>query len=516
MADALGTGISSNDVISQTTTPNAAPEKARPQPPFDLLLTVCSASHVAVGDIHGTSDVYVIGKVKNVKGLVPGEAKSSRVHFRTSTHRATRDPRWDERWRFGGVREGTYLKMKVFDEDAKSRSDDKLGSIKLVLTDLEPLLDGQEHVRNIPIRRHKGQKHVQIFTAVFDFCNPDAHVKAPAPHITVKLQLLPSNSSDILHIHLQNPTCYSVHYSSLANLVATTPSRKQDTPQKTDSTTHSTSFKAYKISLIHPPPYPTLQFEADLAHAKAFDPSKFHYRVFRHLVRKQYQNIYGHDRNTVYGHWWNTDTVGPGLVELLQPVENKLFTFIITLDGEWRFCETGNEYKINHLSKHGMHADGKAKVVWAGEFFLRLDTIEDSDECDAAMYNPGGEKVDPTKRGLNRARRWRIYLDNDSGTYSPSNEKLGDFRDFMARNLQGIEVVVKNFEDEALNKGKEEQIGESENAEDEGQEKGKGKKPRRLIDILTEEAAKRVKQEQDRRREKLQEGEEETDGSKVK
>ncbi|KAF3916140.1 hypothetical protein AA313_de0203278 [Arthrobotrys entomopaga] len=494
----------SGDVTPQpSSTNNAANEKLPDSAPYDLLLTIESATHVPVGDVSGTSDVYAIGKLKNVKGLV--NPKSSRVHFRTSTKRATRDPKWNERWRFGGVHEGTYLKLKLYDEDGKQEKDDKLGSIKLILKDLNTwLLDGQEHTRHIPIRRLKANKHVQFLTAIFDLCNPEAKRNTPEPQITIKLQLLPPKDSSLTYIQLQNPTRYSIHYSPLANLVATTPSRKQNkisgsTATPTDGEKPPpTSFKAYKFSLIHPPPYSSLEFHANIAHAKAFDPSKLHYRILRHLTRNQYQNIYGHDKNTVYESWWEAEEVGPGLVDLLQPVKNKLFTFVITTSGEWRFCETGDEFKINHISKHGMHANGKDKVVWAGEFFIRFDDeVSEEDVKDAEMYDEDGNPEEPAEpKG-----RWKIYLDNDSGTYSPSKDKLEDFREFMAKNLRGIEVVVKDFKDEKLKKGKEEQKGKDK--EDGGkneQEEKKSKGPRRIVDILTEENERRVKEGEERLR----------------
>ncbi|KAK6541974.1 hypothetical protein TWF694_007747 [Orbilia ellipsospora] len=493
-----------SDVTPQTSSANnSTNEKLPDSAPYDLFLTIESATHVPVGDISGTSDVYAIGKLKNVKGLV--NPKSSRVHFRTSTKRATRDPEWNEKWRFGGVREGTYLKLKLYDEDGKQEKDDKLGSIKLVFRDFKTwLLDGQEHTRHIPIRRHKGNQHVQFLTAIFDLCNPEAKRHSPEPQITIKLQLLPPKDSSLTHIQLQNPTRYSIHYSPLANLVATTPSRKHNKTSATTTTPTDgeqpppTSFKAYKFALIHPPPYSSLQFNADIAHAKAFDPSKLHYRILRHLVRNQYQNIYGHDKNTVYNSWWDADEAGPGLVDLLQPVENKIFTFVITTSGEWRFCETGDEFKINHISKHGMHANGKDKVVWAGEFFVRFDNeVSEEDVKDAEMYDERGNQEETAER----KGRWKIYLDNDSGTYSPDKEKLGDFREFMAKNLRGIEIVVKDFQDEKLKEAKEEQKGKNkEDGEKNGQEEKKSKGPRRIVDILTEENERRVKEEEERLR----------------
>lgn len=233
------------------------------------------------------------------------------------------------------------------------------------------------------------------------------------------------------------------------------------------------------------------------------DPSKLFSRVLRRLIRKQYENIYGHDAKTVYGGWWDPNNVGNGLVDLLQPIENKLFTFIISTDGEWRFCETGDEYKINHLSKHGMHADGESTVVWAGEFFVVRKDIDEKFE-------------EENLSGSTRAPEYLICLDNDSGTYSPSEDKLADFKQFMAKNLRGVEVVVRNFKDEKVKEAKKLQKGTLENKDEEKQgldrdsspegkvsdekkKNGSNEKendvPRRLIEILKQESMERDKKE---------------------
>jgi hypothetical protein len=49
----------------------------------------------------------------------------------------------------------------------------------------------------------------------------------------------------------------------------------------------------------------------------------------------------------------------------------RLYTYVITLQGEWRFTETGPEFKMDFLSKHSMHSDVAKEVAFAGEFFVR-------------------------------------------------------------------------------------------------------------------------------------------------
>jgi len=49
----------------------------------------------------------------------------------------------------------------------------------------------------------------------------------------------------------------------------------------------------------------------------------------------------------------------------------RLYTYVITLQGEWRFTETGPEFAIQFLSKHSMHSDVAREIACAGEFFIR-------------------------------------------------------------------------------------------------------------------------------------------------
>jgi len=225
---------------------------------------------------------------------------------------------------------------------------------------------------------------------------------------------------------------------------------------------HRNRFKAYKIDLINiPPDLKDLSFSADADHAKSFDPSKFKYRMAYRLIKKQHQKIYGHDMNTQYGQWWNDEDVGPGLVELLQPdIEKKLFTFVVMERGEWRFCETGEEYKINKLSKHSMHADGDDVVTWGGEFFIRKTPVMNN-EMQNHLQENAETLLQSATRKVHGPHSWTIFLDNDSGTYSPDQEKINTFRDFMALNLQGLNVVVMNFEQHTLQDAKKEQKDEN-------------------------------------------------------
>lgn len=112
-----------------------------------------------------------------------------------------------------------------------------------------------------------------------------------------------------------------------------------------------------------------------------------------------------------------------------------LFTYVITVDGEWRFTETGDEFTIDLLSKHSMHADAVKVVAYSGEFFVRkIDQIDGSHE----EQNP---------------KEYELIIDNDSGTYRPKKELLPLFQEWLSdeHNLGGLgRVTVMDGFDQKL------------------------------------------------------------------
>lgn len=133
----------------------------------------------------------------------------------------------------------------------------------------------------------------------------------------------------------------------------------------------------------------------------------------------------------------------------------RLFTYVIMLDGQWRFTETGEEFAIGLLSKHTMHSDAALYIAFSGEFFVRRKEghgqdvqeheNEDGSETNARPGNPGD---------------YELIIDNDSGTYRPKKELLPILQKFLARpeNLGKLgEVKAMDGFDEELKKMKDRQ-----------------------------------------------------------
>jgi len=123
----------------------------------------------------------------------------------------------------------------------------------------------------------------------------------------------------------------------------------------------------------------------------------------------------------------------------------RVFTYVLTLDGQWRFTETGKEFGIDLLSKHTMHSNVNIYIAFSGEFFIRRlknpDKPPDDQHQQTHPPDPiaGGPPEDDPPRD---PACYELLIDNDSGTYRPQASLLPALRTFMQKNLPGLKVVT--------------------------------------------------------------------------
>ena len=130
--------------------------------------------------------------------------------------------------------------------------------------------------------------------------------------------------------------------------------------------------------------------------------------------------------------------------------EGRMFTYVITLDGEMRFTETGEEFVIDLLSKHSMHADVAKEIAYSGEFFVRLMEGE---------VAGGGKDATADKSQDENPKHYELVIDNDSGTYRPQKELLPVLEQFLASddNFGGLgRVLTMDGFDKTLEEWKKE------------------------------------------------------------
>jgi hypothetical protein len=193
-------------------------------------------------------------------------------------------------------------------------------------------------------------------------------------------------------------------------------------------------------------------------------------RLLHRALHNQYTTIYGYGKDTEWGvvETSNDDeTAGRAFAEkFLQMIsfgsQGRILTYIITLDGEMRFTETGEEFTIELLSKHSMHADAAKEIAYSGEFFVRL---MEGHEGHSGDQEDGPQDENP--------KHYELVIDNDSGTYRPRKELLPTLEEFLASddNFGGLgRVLTMDGFDETLEKWKEERKEAKRRA------RGKGKK----------------------------------------
>ena len=187
-------------------------------------------------------------------------------------------------------------------------------------------------------------------------------------------------------------------------------------------------------------------------------------RILNRALHHQHSRIYNYDRTTVYGSFSSPSR--DMTLQFLDLVHfdkgGRIYTYVITLDGQLRFTETGKEFGIDLLSKHTMHSDVDAYIAFSGEFFIRrLRHPHNSGSPDEQPTHPPVEIDDgpPSQEPPKDPAFYSLIIDNDSGTYRPSAKLLPQLKEFMHRNFPGIKIVTLdcNGDKDKMNKWKEEQ-----------------------------------------------------------
>ena len=270
-------------------------------------------------------------------------------------------------------------------------------------------------------------------------------------------------------------------------------------------TNNAFSFQSIQMQLPGPVP-------GDLYHryvefkpfvAGMFQGKSIRGRLLNRALHHQHARIYNYDKSTKYGGFREPgiDLTKKFLEFVRYDQGGRIFTYVLTLDAQLRFTETGKEFGIDLLSKHTMHSDVSIYIAFSGEFFIRRlkrphllkhdsgpDPFEhayppaadpgaeveeeekqenDSNSC---RIRPGSKKSDTSKTNgqttskeepssarsthsreaqphppsepSNDPSHYELIIDNDSGTYRPNAKKLSVLRKYLISALPGLKVVT--------------------------------------------------------------------------
>jgi hypothetical protein len=130
-------------------------------------------------------------------------------------------------------------------------------------------------------------------------------------------------------------------------------------------------------------------------------------RLLNRALHHQHARIYNYDRTTKYGSF---NEPSQDLTKLFLDFVHydeggRIFTYVLSLDGLFRFTETGKEFGIDLLSKHTMHSDVSIYIAFSGEFFVRRVKHAKLHKNDSAV-DPENELHKPsTPRDEDREQR---------------------------------------------------------------------------------------------------------------
>ena len=242
------------------------------------------------------------------------------------------------------------------------------------------------------------------------------------------------------------------------------------------------SFQAIQMQLSGPVPdelyHRYVEFKPFIA--GMFTSHSLRGRILNRALHHQHARIYNFDRSTLYGVFQEpTIDMTKKFLEFVHYDQGgRIFTYVITLDGQWRFTETGKEFGIDLLSKHTMHSDVSNYIAFSGEFFIRKlrkrplskeereENLSEDKPDDISADLPAPEAQEQNSRPqspvseLNKdPHLYELIIDNDSGTYRPNGKKLHLLRGFMEKNLPGLKVRTLDCQadEEKMNKLKNQQ-----------------------------------------------------------
>ncbi|KAG8732006.1 hypothetical protein FRC12_019478, partial [Ceratobasidium sp. 428] len=452
-----------------------------------------------------SADPYILASLRVPEYREKDEPGPPPLLFRTKTIHRTRDPDWEnEVWRVGGIPgSGFALRIGVRDEDA-GKQDDRLGEARVSFFGTGPakkrmgddsdrdadldwgrVREGLDMARReAPIKKRRGGARAFLSTYMTAAMAKGVSPKSAKVVVSVRVLGLSENQED-RRVYTLGPNYYSLHFSPLLGKVMGTKSADAPSAKK-----HTISnFQANKLQLTGPVP-------KDLEHRyvgyrpfieSLFSKSGIKGRILNRALKKQHRYVYSHNQETVYGsverhqRAANVDTdekeagdskprppdqpettgepgssqstpqtgprseANPLAEQFLHMVQHgsghRLYTYVITLDAQWRFTETGDEFAIEMLSKHSMHADAARYIAYSGEMFVRRTSTkgweDDEEEETDARADSGQEdsQNDGPRVKKHPPSAYELVIDNDSGTYRPHKELLPLLAEFLGREV---------------------------------------------------------------------------------
>jgi hypothetical protein len=206
--------------------------------------------------------------------------------------------------------------------------------------------------------------------------------------------------------------------------------------------------------------------------AGMFQAQSLRGRILHKALHHQHQRIYNFDRSTLYGTFPEPcREMTQKFLDFVQYGQGgRIFTYVLMLDGQFRFTETGKEFGIDLLSKHTMHSDVTSYIAFSGEFFVRRRkhrhrhrSRSQSPASRPSTSHPSTEfpvEEDDDEEQSKEVQEvstdpadYELFIDNDSGTYRPNAELLPLLKKFFGSNFPGLHITTLDCNGDAERMG---------------------------------------------------------------
>ncbi|PYH96995.1 C2 domain protein [Aspergillus ellipticus CBS 707.79] len=396
-----------------------------------------------------SSDPYVLAQL--IVNLPQRHKQDPLLSFRTPTVHKNRDPRWDSEWIVANVpASGFQLKCHVYDEDAADH-DDKLGNAYVEVDTVRDQWPGIKE-QSFRVKKRMGSKRVYLFGNIAALASRRLDVGS---HLVISVECLgktPGNEG--AHMYTVGPNYWFKHFSPLIGRIAGTKDEVQS--QHGKKTISRYNFQAIQIQLKGPVPtelyHRYVEFKPFVA--GMFTSHSLRGRILNRALHHQHERIYNFDKTTLNGQFPSPCiALTQKFLEFVHYAQcGRIFTYVITLDGQFRFTETGKEFGIDLLSKHTMHSDVSIYIAYSGEFFLRRrkhrrHRYSETTHHSGGSYS-GDEPLEESDISTDPSD-YELFIDNDSGTYRPNSQCLPLLKRFISSNLSGLHITTLDCKEDA-------------------------------------------------------------------
>ncbi|KAK7692157.1 hypothetical protein QCA50_003776 [Cerrena zonata] len=432
-------------------------------------VSINRATDVPISDLNNlSSDPYVRATLSTKYGSSGHSEEQHSINFRTHTERRTLNPVFNEKWVVSGIpSSGFTLTLNVRDEDPGNH-DDQLGKSTVVFPSQGQQLNDEWSSGEVECKVHKRKGNLKSKLTTYGVrmltCGGVEH----HCRLWIRVRVLSrAENQDDKRVYTLGPQRYFQHFSPMLGFFLG--STKAPNTDHSNPSLKPSTFVANRFQLTGPVP-------ASLRHryvgfapfVKAMFRKKGIEGILLHrALHKQHCSMYKWDKNVVWGtiegdedernaneskETKSSENIHKSLASARQFLKmtshgthGRLFTYVIMLDGEWRFTETGTEFAIGLLSKHTMHSDVSLEIAYSGEFFVRQVHSHENDDSDETPPS------DPSE--------YELVIDNDSGTYRPKKELLPTLQSYLSlpSNLGALgKITAMDGFDEKLKKWKKE------------------------------------------------------------